>query len=73
MGSPNEVEILSGSLDQGVLASPSAVKLTKPTGGQFWCKRFIEGVTDGISEGTCWLEGSAQGFKLPWTGVKTDE
>lgn len=55
---------MAGSLDEDVLASPWAAGLTRPIGGQFWCKRFIKGVTDGIQDGTRWLEGPTLGFKV---------
>lgn len=32
-----------------------------PTGGQFWCRNIIKGVTDIIPQGKKFLEGSALG------------
>ncbi|KAF8474800.1 Mss4-like protein [Kalaharituber pfeilii] len=58
---PKELEIMTGTIDEDCLMEK---ELCIPTGGQFWCKNFIRGVTDAIPGGEKWVEGTALGQKL---------
>ncbi|KAI9889949.1 MAG: hypothetical protein M1814_004672 [Vezdaea aestivalis] len=57
---PNEIGILTGTLDPEVLRGPDARALTVPSGGRFWYKEVITGVTDldGPGFGPKYVEGS---------------
>lgn len=43
---PDEIEIFLGSVDKKFLVGKQGEELCRPTGGEFWFKCAIKGVTD---------------------------
>lgn len=55
---PDEIEILTGTLDPTVLQGPIGKSLCQPSGGRLWWKNVIAGVTDGEGVGQRFVEGT---------------
>jgi hypothetical protein len=59
------LDIMLGTLDEEILLGKEGKLLCEPKGGQFWCCKFIDGITDKYSfAGPRWKEDSKLGVQV---------